>query len=146
MGVGWLRYSRRGRSNRDVDGTEHERRVEPQIANRGDRTARGVSTERSGQAGEVKDSNNHTQNLTQINQLSNTVLMFALAVFVLSIAMAAYAIGVANQAEREAQNAEREARVAMNHADLLDVNTKQNAAVIEKLIVKQAVKEAIQEK
>jgi len=94
----------------------------------------------------MRDSNNHTQSLTQINQLSNTVLLFALAVFVLSIAMAAYAIGIANQAEREAQNAEREARVAMNHADLLDVDTKQNAAVIEKLIVKQSVKEALLEK
>jgi len=94
----------------------------------------------------VKDSHNTVQSVTQVNQLSNTVLLFALAVFVLSIAMAAYAIGVANQAEREAQNAEREARVAMNHADLLDVDTKQNAAVIEKLIVKQSVKEALLEK
>src|SRR5678815_4235147 len=55
---------------------------------------------------EVKDSHNTVQSVTQVNQLSNTVLLFALAVFVLSIAMAAYAIGVANQAERQAQNAE----------------------------------------
>ena len=79
----------------------------------------------------MRDSNNHTQSLTQINQLSNTVLLFALAVFVLSIAMAAYAIGVANQAERQAQNAEREARLAMDKEEIDASNIAVNKALIE---------------
>jgi hypothetical protein len=112
----------------------------------------------------VKDSNNHVQNLTQVNHISTPVLLallgLVLLVVVISIldrrsmstqietvaAQAGIATGVANQAEREAQNAEREARVAMNHADLLDVDTKKTDAVVQQLIVKQAVKEAIKEK
>jgi len=79
----------------------------------------------------VKDSHNTVQSVTQVNQLSNTVLLFALAVFVLSIAMAAYAIGVANQAERQAQNAEREARLAMDKEEIDASNIAVNKALIE---------------
>jgi hypothetical protein len=60
-----------------------------------------------------------------------------LGAMIMSIAIAAVAIGIANQAERQAQNAEREARVAMNHADLLDVDNKVNKTLIETFILKE---------
>ncbi len=85
----------------------------------------------------MRDSGNTVQNLTQVNQLSTSVLLVMLGAMIMSIAIAAVAIGIANQAERQAQNAEREARVAMNHADLLDVDNKVNKTLIETFILKE---------
>lgn len=84
--------------------------------------------------------------VNQTNNLSTPVLLVMLAAMILSIAIASVAIGISNQAEREAQNAEREARVAMNHADLLDVDTKANKALIDSINVKLAVREEVREK